>query len=636
MLKIISVKGENFRSFKKFDFQIKEGLWVVKGTNKDDSASDSNGSGKSTLFCDSIIWCLTGNTVEGLDNDDDVVNFKTNKDCLVEVVLNDNEHITKITRTRKHSKLKNNLFLEIDGQSLSAHRVKDTQDRVNQIIKISPALLKSTIIMAGDISNRFSELTPKDRIALLESVRDYKVWSDFRDESKESLTQYSNEITALKEETVAKESAIETMKGFIESLSNDLINESNKTFSKDEINELEQQVQIYSEKKTNKEEIDNIQRIIEEKNINLSTIESEHRKKTQELNKLYSDNSRVKYALNESTNNIEKITKLLTTDSVCPTCGQKVVMSDEKRNSLIKDLQQWKQTYIKSSCEEKELNEKISAASVVEPQELPIIRKEIMDLSIKIQELKSEDKFVSDKILSLKDKIRILNDNILSHNKIIENLGTKINSYKSEILNLSNIVKENKEKLIALDEEKEAYQFFYDSLGPRGNLRPYLLRKDITYLNSVLQYYTSRLYSGCSIKLTVPTIESNKIDILFENANGMVKPVSVLSKGERKRLDLCLQFAIYDLVKSTAMFDTNILILDEIFESLDVVGINHVVNMLEERSETIPSIYVISHNPNAYDLIPRQILVSKSNDVSKVVFKDVSEKVEVENSGSVQ
>ena len=106
MLKIISVKGENFRSFKKFDFQIKEGLWVVKGTNKDDSASDSNGSGKSTLFCDSIIWCLTGYTVEGLDNDDDVVNFKTNKDCLVEVVLNDNEHITKITRTRKHSKLK--------------------------------------------------------------------------------------------------------------------------------------------------------------------------------------------------------------------------------------------------------------------------------------------------------------------------------------------------------------------------------------------------------------------------------------------------------------------------------------------------------------------------------------------------
>lgn len=103
MLQIISVKGENFRSFKNFDFQIKEGLWVVKGDNKDDSSSDSNGSGKSTLFCDSIIWCLTGNTVGGLDSEDDVVNLKTKKDCLVEVTINDNGHLTKVTRTQRVS-----------------------------------------------------------------------------------------------------------------------------------------------------------------------------------------------------------------------------------------------------------------------------------------------------------------------------------------------------------------------------------------------------------------------------------------------------------------------------------------------------------------------------------------------------
>ena len=120
--------------------------------------------------------------------------MKAKKDCLVEVTINNDNHVVKVIRTRKHTQFKNNLLLEVDGQSLSAHRIKDTQDRVNQIIKISPALLKSTIIMAGDISNRFSELTPKDRIALLESVRDYKVWSDFREESKISLNQYISQI----------------------------------------------------------------------------------------------------------------------------------------------------------------------------------------------------------------------------------------------------------------------------------------------------------------------------------------------------------------------------------------------------------------------------------------------------------
>ena len=197
----------------------------------------------------------------------------------------------------------------------------------------------------------------------------------------------------------------------------------------------------------------------------------------------------------------------------------------------------------------------------------------------------------------------------------------QISQYKQQALSIKTIIEENNKLLIELDQERNAYQFFYDSLGLRGNLRPYLLRKDVAYLNNVLQYYTARLYSGCSIKLTIPTIDSNKIDIIFENTNGLVKSVSMLSKGERKRLDLCIQFAIYDLVRSTAMFDTNILILDEIFESLDVAGINHVVTMLEERSEVIPSIYVITHNPNAYGLIPRQILVSKNNDISKVTFK---------------
>lgn len=618
----MSVKGENFRSFKKFDFKIKEGLWVVKGSNKDDSASSSNGSGKSTLFCDSIIWCLTGNTVEGLDNDDDVVNFKTNKDCYVEVVLNDNEHITKITRTRKHTKFKNNLFLEIDGQSLSAHRIKDTQDRVNQIIKISPALLKSTIIMAGDITNRFSELTPKDRINLLESVRDYKVWADFREESKVSLNEYETQIETLKRANTNKEGQLSAIADFLQKLSDDYTTESSRVFSEDEIERLKKELVELESQSNNEDKIIELKHSVEDKNKRASLLNEEHKKAVNMLNSFYKLSSSVKVNLQSAQNDIKRYTELLTTDSVCPTCGQKVVMSDEKRQELLNSLMNSKKVFMSESEKDRQLNEQISQASVTEPVELHTLRDEITQLSLKIQELTYKDKSASDKILSLKSNIKALTDNILSHNTRLQSIAKQITDYKAQILTLQKEIEENTSMLNSLEEEKEAYSFFYDSLGPKGNLRPYLLRKDVAYLNSVLQYYTARLYSGCSIKLTVPTIESNKIDIIFENANGMVKPVSVLSKGERKRLDLCLQFAIYDLVKSTAMFDTNILILDEIFESLDVVGINHVVNMLEERAETIPSIYVISHNPNAYDLIPKQILINKVNDVSKVVFKN--------------
>lgn len=621
MLQIVSVKGENFRSFKKFDFQIKEGLWVVKGANKDDSASDSNGSGKSTLFCDSIIWCLTGNTVNGVDSEDDVVNLKTKKDCFVEVTINNDGHVVKVMRTRKHSQYKNNLFLDVDGQSLSAHRIKDTQDRVNQIIRISPALLKSTIIMAGDISNRFSELTPKDRIALLESVRDYKVWSDFREESKVSLNQYISQIENLKASNANSEGQLTAISDFIDRLSKDYISEKEKTFSEDEIISLEEELNQLNSLGDSKEEIDNLSKALDEKNALASEVSEQHNKAVKELNNLYSEGSKLKFTIQNAQNNIKQYGDLLTKDTVCPTCGQKVVMSEEKKMELLRNLATTKKSLLEAVAKEKDVVNKISTVSVGEPESLIELRKAITNLSLKIQELTFKDRSVKDKVSSLNQNIKALKDNIASHSVRLESLVNQINQYKQQTTTIRENIQNNNKALIELEEERSAYQFFYDSLGPKGNLRPYLLRKDVAYLNKVLQYYTARLYSGCSIKLTVPTVESNKIDIILENTNGLVKSVSMLSKGERKRLDLCIQFAIYDLVRSTAMFDTNILILDEIFESLDVAGINHVVTMLEERSEVIPSIYVITHNPNAYGLIPRQILVSKNNDISKVVFK---------------
>ena len=621
MLQIVSVKGENFRSFKKFDFKIKEGLWVVKGANKDDSASDSNGSGKSTLFCDSIIWCLTGNTVNGLDSEDDVVNLKAKKDCLVEVTINNDNHVVKVIRTRKHTQFKNNLLLEVDGQSLSAHRIKDTQDRVNQIIKISPALLKSTIIMAGDISNRFSELTPKDRIALLESVRDYKVWSDFREESKISLNQYISQIEDLKASNSNSEGQLTAISGFIEGLSKDYLEEKEKTFSEDEIHVLENELNELNSLNDNKEEINRLSVELKEKNEEVAIVTNEHNKAVGALNSLYAERSNLKYEIQTAQNSIKQYSTLLTTDNVCPTCGQKVIMSEEKKLELLQSLSTTKKSFLEAVEKEKLVAEKISSTSISEPDGLANLRNAITNISLKIQELSFKDNSVKDKIVSLNRNIKALKDNIASHSLRLESLINQISQYKQQALSIKTIIEENNKLLIELDQERNAYQFFYDSLGPRGNLRPYLLRKDVAYLNNVLQYYTARLYSGCSIKLTIPTIDSNKIDIIFENTNGLVKSVSMLSKGERKRLDLCIQFAIYDLVRSTAMFDTNILILDEIFESLDVAGINHVVTMLEERSEVIPSIYVITHNPNAYGLIPRQILVSKNNDISKVTFK---------------
>ncbi len=626
MLTILSIAGENFKSFKSFNFTIQEGLWVVKGNNKDESLASSNGSGKTTLFCDSIFWCLTGKSIEGLDAADDIVNFKTKKDCLVEVnLLIDNKKV-KIKRARKHSIFKNNLFLEVDDQDLTAHRVDDTQARINQLIKINSDLLKSTIIMTADMKSRFSDLTPKDRISLLESIRDYKVWDRFRDETKVSLDDYNTKISDLTATNLIKSGEI--------SKSQQIINELESSLTQTEdLSEVESQLRLkidelnaYNLDENNSDQINQLKQIVSDIDNQVSDIEKKNRELNEKTNSFYSKTSRLESSIKDSQREISLATTLLTETGECPTCGQKLKLSEEKKQQIFDNLTYYKKQLIESTKELEETKESFSALQQMSTVDTSSLRKKKDVIQSQINALSEEDLNKKYAVKSLKESIEYLQNKIDSSKKKLEESKTLIETYKSQLEELIKCVNENESQIKNLNVEKSRYQFFYDSLGPKGTLRPYLLSKDVLYLNKCLQYYSSRLFGDTKISLTTPTLDSNKIDIVFENANGLIKPVSVLSRGERKRLDLCIQFALYDLIRSTAMFDINLLVLDEIFESLDVTGIGQVISILQERSENIPSIYVISHNPNAYDLIQRQIIVTKTNDTSKVVFDKKAEK----------
>ena len=73
---------QNFRSIKKVDLEIKDGLYAVIGKNLDQPAT-FNGAGKSSTVY-ALWWCLTGNSLGGEVLADDVVNIQEGKDCKVE------------------------------------------------------------------------------------------------------------------------------------------------------------------------------------------------------------------------------------------------------------------------------------------------------------------------------------------------------------------------------------------------------------------------------------------------------------------------------------------------------------------------------------------------------------------------
>ena len=91
------------------------------------------------------------------------------------------------------------------------------------------------------------------------------------------------------------------------------------------------------------------------------------------------------------------------------------------------------------------------------------------------------------------------------------------------------------------------------------------------------------------------------------------------SAGERRRIDLCIAFALGDLVSNRANKRFNILILDEVFDHLDEAGIESVMLLLNKLSSVRESVFVITHNDTLKARFSKVTTVIRENSGARVV-----------------
>ena len=614
---------QNFRSIKKATFEIKPGLYSIEGLNLDQMSS-ANGAGKTSLIS-GLWWCLTGSSLNNETLADEVINLSSGKDCRVECNFTTDNGDLKIIRTRKDSEHGNNLFLYVNNQDLSCHKIADTQDRINQIFKVNWELLKSTIIMTSDMKSCFSSLTPQNRIALLESVRDYSIWNKVRDESNKDIKEYDSQIKQNSSEINILQGTINTYIKLVEDNTNTL-NNIKVTFNEQEINteieninnkikEIENDILIVSSSlNNNNEELDN--------NI------EELKKKQQEIIKTGNDlNSSIQNILFEIKNinyDIDIINKWFK-DDTCPTCGRKLERSNIDISSKTNKKIELETKINELNKNKQNIEEKIQ----IERNNYSVLDIELQKLNQEKAEIHNKNKENSNKLISLNKLLSDykinkteLENKLKEHDSKLETLQNTINDYKIEIQNKENdkIILEVKNK--ELEDDKEISKFFYDVLGPKGAFRPSLLRKDILYLNKCIDRYTQRFFDNTEISLSTPDNENNKIDIIVKQGK-LIKPVSSLSGGETKRLNLCIQLGIYDLIKSTCLIDFNFVCFDEIESQIDEQGIRSLVDIIEERKDYISSILWITNNPTVSGSIMNKIICKKSFGFTEIDYKDL-------------
>ncbi|MCK5641914.1 MAG: hypothetical protein KAJ19_14015, partial [Gammaproteobacteria bacterium] len=166
------------------------------------------------------------------------------------------------------------------------------------------------------------------------------------------------------------------------------------------------------------------------------------------------------------------------------------------------------------------------------------------------------------------------------------------------------------------------YEFWNTGFSNKG-IKSLLLDSITPFLTEKTNYYLNFLTNG-EIKINFNSQSTlkgsdelrDKIDVRLLK-NGKEYSMAKTSGGEARRIDICISLALQSLL-SLSDSTLNITIYDEIFDSLDELGRDYVLNLLKEEIKTKSSIFVISHDSNLQDQFRNIIKIKKKGGISYV------------------
>ena len=611
-----SLHIENFMSIGEVDinFESLTGFNTIIGENNmiQDNAK-SNGSGKSSIF-EALVWCLTGDTIRG---NKDVVNHNTDGGTKVSLVFDCNSSTYEVERYKNHSKFKTNLIIKVNGEDKSGKGIRDSEKILeNYLPEVTASLIGSVIVLGQGLPSRFTNNSPSARKEVLERLTqsDFMI-EDIKGRIQARKSDLTTELRSIEDEVLQLDTKINMFSQRLQSLSVELN-------SLEDINQL-QAIRLELEELIlkHRKSVQTYSSQYNEADARISQIKSQY----DELEKtMYSELSAIKDEYNDKRSHImskiavaeassaalkNKIAEAKNITDVCPTCGQKLpgvfvpnTQSDEKElEKLVFEISNL-------SIDNDRLREEylVDKWTKVESEYKPTLSSLSNEL-IALQAARNEA--VNGKATA-EDAIHILERRILGIDGNIQVYESKKKSLTLEVENCRAHISHYEESKVAAQVEKSdidqrlAVINKFETIAKR-DFRGYLLQDIIVYINNRSKEYCKTIFDTELIDFS---LDGNNISISY---NG--KSYEALSGGERQKVDLIVQFAIRDVLCTYAGFNTNILVLDEIFDNLDDVGSRRVVDLVSRKLTDISGVFIISHHAKELNLpYDNEIIISKN------------------------
>ena len=509
-----------------------------------------NGSGKSTLL-DALCWALFNKPFRIIKKEQ-MINTINQSDCEVEIDFDVGTKQYKVKRG-----VKPNLFeIYCNGQLIdqNASNVDYQKYLERNIMKLNYRSFIQVVILGSSLYEPFMKMKSRYRKEAVEEILDIKVFSHMDWMLRDQQGQLSKEILDVRHKCDLIETKYETELKHFNALSD--LNTNDIDIKKEQLEKNNKANETYTLK-------------VEELNKEINSIKDELQKKEEvdnKLKQLLKMETKIEHNLHGHKKNLEFFQE----NDNCPTCTQK--LEPEFRGEKI--------AYEKGKITVLEDGVKKLTEEVVKMEEkvnhFGAISKKLSDLYVDIAKVNTS----LEQLNSYSDKIH---EEILQ----LENKQTDSKKIATDLQQLKEELEQVKVQRDKVTNDKKYVDVLREVLSEKG-AKTQIIRKFLPIMNTLINQYLQSMDLYVSFHLDEEfneTVKSRHRDTFVYNS---------FSEGEKLRIDLALLFTWRTIAKMKNSVNTNLLILDEIFDSsLDAQGTDDFFKIINKLNNE--NIFIISH-----------------------------------------
>jgi len=539
----------------------------------------ANGAGKST-FLDAMCYALFNKPFRKITISQ-LVNAVNEKDLLVELEFTIGSREYMVRRGRKPNVFE--IYLNGTKTKEEASSVEQQKYLEQSILGLNYKSFTQVVVLGSSCFVPFMQLTPPNRREVIEDLLDIRIFSTMNGILKEKCKLIRESIREVEYQFELAKNKVDTQQALIEHLKEQ--SNANTSRRKREIENLE--IEIKDITKSVDEDLE-LSKSYEESLQEYSNVDAS-------LSQLRIYESRFK----DKQKAFKKEYKFFESNEHCPTCQQTITeeLRTNKKSGITDQLTQ------------------IEAATEQLKGELDDILVKISNKNEIVQELSTTQQAISE----AQREIQYRKRQIKAIEKKIDEATGSNSSLKKEKDKLKQLAKDGlkvEESLLDEKRVRDNYNTVTNMLRDTG-IKSTIIKKYLPIMNQLINRYLKELDFYVSFELDENFLETIKSRFRDEFS------YASFSEGEKMRIDLALLFTWRTIAKMKNSANTNLLILDEIFDSsLDVSGTDDFLKILHTVSDKT-NVFVISHKTESLqDKFASTLSVEKKQNFSVITKEE--------------